>query len=160
MSQCVCLHHGSNVVVNAPEWDKGSRYRDFGQCFYTTYNEQMAKDWTAKMSGATIVNHYRFDWEKLDASTHNLKVKRFVADAEWARFVYNNRYVRNFRRPPYDIIVGPLADRSLTEQFARIKTEGLSFDEVAQKIEYTKYHATQVCFCTDKAVKMLTKIEQ
>lgn len=159
MGDCVFLHHGSNVVVDKPKWNLGSRYRDFGQCFYTTYNEEMAKDWAKKMDGCTVVNKYIFDWTLLETNCDVLKVKRFKADAEWAKFVYNNRYVRRFKRPKYDILVGPLADKSLTEQFAKIRTEGLTFEEVAPLIEYTKFKALQVCFCSDKAIKLLRRIE-
>lgn len=158
MGDYVFLHHGSNVIVEKPQWNLGSRYRDFGQCFYTTYNEEMAKDWAKKMDGNTVVNKYLFDWTLLEDKCNMLKVKRFKADAEWAKFVYSNRYIRGYKRPNYDILVGPLADKSLTEQFAKIRTEGLTFEEVAPLIEYNKFKALQVCFCSDRAVKMLRRI--
>lgn len=146
------------MVVAKPEWNHGSRYRDFGQCFYTTYNENMAKNWVNKKEGG-VMNKYTFDWTLIGKHCKGLKVKRFNADAEWARFVYNNRYNPRFKRPCYDIIVRPLADRHLPEQFAKIQTEGLTFDEVASLIEYNRFKALQVCFCTDKAVKLLRRME-
>lgn len=35
------LYHGSDTDVKLPVCDSGSRYRDFGQCFYTTYDSAL-----------------------------------------------------------------------------------------------------------------------
>ena len=44
------LYHGSDTNVKLPVWYLGSRYRDFGQCFYTTYDRETAEDWADKMN--------------------------------------------------------------------------------------------------------------
>lgn len=44
------LYHGSDTNVKLPVWNLGSRYRDFGQCFYTTYDRETAEDWADKMN--------------------------------------------------------------------------------------------------------------
>lgn len=81
------LYHGSDQQVNIPEWNHGSRYRDFGHCFYTTHSRAMARDWAEKASLLTpVVNGYAIDFEVVE--THNLRIKRFRANAEWAEFVY------------------------------------------------------------------------
>ena len=49
MGSTVVLYHGTDKVLLQPTWNKGSRYRDFGQCFYTTYNRDMAVDWAEKI---------------------------------------------------------------------------------------------------------------
>lgn len=152
------LYHGSDQKVETPEWNHGSRYRDFGQCFYTSHSRQMAKDWADKMSLLhPVVNSYSLDFR--EAETCNLRIKRFRANAEWAEFIYNNRFNAAYRRPEYDIIVGPLADRGLTEQFAKIEAEGLTFAEIAPLINYSRYKEMQVCFCSDYAVKLLKRID-
>ena len=55
--------------------------------------------------------------------------------------------------------MGPLADRGLTEQFAKIEAEGLTFAEIAPLINYRRYKEMQVCFCSDYAVKLLKRID-
>lgn len=153
------LYHGSDQDVRNPLWNHGSRFRDFGQCFYTTHSRQMAKDWADKMSAKhPVVNIYSLDFREVE--TYNLRIKRFRADAEWAEFIYNNRFNPKYKRPLYDVIVGPIADRGLTEQFARIQTEGLTFADVAPLINYDRYKEMQVCFCSDYAVKLLRQIDQ
>jgi hypothetical protein len=42
------LYHGSDQQIDRPEWNHGSRYRDFGQCFYTTHSRAMASNWAEK----------------------------------------------------------------------------------------------------------------
>ena len=104
------LYHGSDTDVKLPVWNSGSRYRDFGQCFYTTYDRNTAVDGAEKMDAIyPVVNRYALSLRHMQ--TANLSIKRFQADAEWAQFVYNNRENPRFRRPPYDIIIGPIADR-------------------------------------------------
>lgn len=94
------LYHGSDTDVKHPVWNSGSRYRDFGQCFYTTYDRETAKDWAEKIGSLfPIVNRYALSLKHMQ--TANLRVKRFDANAEWAQFVYNNRENPRFHRPAY-----------------------------------------------------------
>lgn len=152
------LYHGSDQQIDRPEWNHGSRYRDFGQCFYTTHSRAMASNWAEKnFMLHPVVNGYALDFEA--AETFNLRIKRFHADAEWAEFIYNNRFNPGFKRPAYDVIVGPVADRGLTEQFAKIETEGLTFADVAPLIKYDRYKEMQVCFSSEYAVKLLKRID-
>ncbi|MDY3266632.1 MAG: DUF3990 domain-containing protein [Phocaeicola sp.] len=150
----IFLYHGSNQRIDNPQWNIGSKGRDFGKCFYTTYNKPTAKNWAKKLFGNdAIVNKYAIDLEKLCSGC--LNIKRFVADAEWAEFIYNNRYNDKFKRPEYDIIIGPIADKGLKKHFSKIKTENKSFSDIANLIEYNKFKSLQVGFCSNKAINML-----
>lgn len=151
------LYHGTDVVIDAPKWNHGSRYRDFGHCFYTTHSREMATDWAEKRSLLyPVVNCYVVNFKDLQTGT--LKVKRFKADAEWAEFIYNNRYNRHYRRPDYDIIIGPVADKGLSEQMAKARREGKTFEEIAPLIQYNRFRDMQVCFCSDYALTLLKRI--
>ncbi len=152
------LYHGSDIVIDNPQWNNGSKRRDFGQCFYTTYSLPMARGWAKKRCPQKpIVNKYALDLEKLESC--NLRIKRFTADAEWARFIWDNRQEPNFTRPDYDIIIGPIADRGLSEKFALIKNEGKSFEDIAPMIEYTRYKTLQIGFCSERALRILNRIK-
>ena len=90
----------------------------------------MAKNWANKrFEKDAVLNKYHIDLERLVDG--NLKIKRFNADAEWAEFVWRNRYDEKYRRPDYDIIIGPIADFGLKREFIKMRTEGLSFSDVA-----------------------------
>ena len=148
------LFHGSDCVVDAPKHNVGAEGRDFGKCFYTTYSRATAKDWAKKnFPGRGVINKYAVDLEQL--TDGKLRVKRFEANEEWAEFVWRNRYDEKFKRPDYDIIIGPMADRGLKEQFMKIRTEGKTFAEIAPLIHYDRFKSLQVCFCSEYAIKIL-----
>ena len=151
------LYHGSNQVIEHPICDMGAKGRDFGVCFYTTYSKKTASDWANKnFKEKSVVNRYSIDLEQL--SEGNLKIKRFSANAEWAEFVWRNRYDEHFKRPNYDIIIGPMADRGLKEQFMKMRMEHLTFAEIAPFIHYDKFKSMQVCFCTPYAISILNHL--
>lgn len=153
------LYHGSDTNVKMPVWNSGSRYRDFGQCFYTTYDRATAQDWADKLETLSpVVNKYALNLKHM--TTANIRIKRFQADAEWAHFVYNNRENSRFRRPPYDIIIGPIADRGLTAEFRKVKKGLATFAEIAPLIHYDKYNSYQVAFCSEKALNLLTYLDK
>ena len=86
MAKHILLYHGSNQRILTPQWNLGDQGRDFGQCFYTTYSRETAKDWAEKnFPNSPIVNQYAINFEKLNNGV--LKIKRFEANAEWAEFV-------------------------------------------------------------------------
>lgn len=152
----VYLYHGSNADIIVPCCDKGLPGRDFGQCFYTTYSRATAKNWAAKnYPNHYIVNKYSIDLEKL--TDGRLRIKRFTANEEWAEFVWHNRFDKNFKRSDYDIIIGPISDRGLKEQFLKIRTEGKTFKDIAPLIHYDTFRSLQVAFCTPFAVSVLQK---
>lgn len=153
------LYHGSDTDVKLPVCDSGSRYRDFGQCFYTTYDRSTAQDWAEKMQALSpVVNKYAFNLKHMP--TADLRIKRFQADAEWAEFVYNNRENSRSRRPAYDIIIGPIADRGLSDEFKKVKRGKATFAEIAPLIHYDKYNSYQVAFCSKKALNLLTYLDK
>lgn len=152
------LYHGSDIDVRTPRWNSGSRFRDFGQCFYTTYDRETAKDWAEKITTLyPVVNKYALNLKRIDST--NLRIKRFEANEEWARFVYENRENARYKRPAYDIIIGPIADRGLQQEFSKVKRGKATFAEIAPLIHYDRYHSYQVAFCTDKALELLTYLD-
>lgn len=154
----IYLYHGSDQRIDCPRWDIGEEGRDFGKCFYTTYDRKTANNWAKKnFKDRPVVNRYVIDLEQLNNG--KLKIKRYEANAQWAKFVWSNRYDTKFKRPKYDIIIGPMADRGLKEQFMKMKTEGKSFEEIAPLIHYDRFNSMQICFCSDYAISMLNLIE-
>lgn len=152
------LHHGTDKDFVTPKWDAGDKHRDFGQCFYTTYDLDTAKNWAKQFFNGRV---YHYCVSFLSVPNGELKIKKFVPDGEWAEFVYNNRYNDNFRRPDYDIIVGPIADNGLVRYFAQMENEGKTFADIAPLINYRLFQRTQlqVCFCSDKALRLLQQVK-
>ena len=44
----IILFHGSNQIVEMPELLQGNIHNDYGQGFYCTRIEDMAKEWACK----------------------------------------------------------------------------------------------------------------
>lgn len=154
MAKHILLYHGSDQRVTNPTWNRGEEGRDFGQCFYTTYSRDTAKDWAEKcFPYSPVVNQYAINLEKLEDG--KLKIKHFHADAEWAKFVWNNRYNKSYRRPNYDIIIGPIADRGLRDKFMLMRTENKTFEEIVPLIQFDRFRSVQVCFCSEYAISIL-----
>ena len=100
------LYHGSSVIVQQPSFKHSRGDIDFGVGFYLTNDERMAKKWAASKKMA-IVNKYEIEIDRL-------KTHHFSLDAEWLRYVRDNRFKHeNSEYNKYDILIGPTADDKL-----------------------------------------------
>lgn len=152
------LFHGTRYVFQNPELNKCRKYKDFGQGFYLTKNKKMAQNWAKKQDstiGPIFVNTYEIDDEILTSG--ELNVRNFGANREWVEFVYNNRMDECFTHP-YDIVIGPIADKGLSEHFAKIQRREKRFEDIINDIHYDRFKGLQYCFCTEKAIDKLRNI--
>ena len=154
----VILYHGTDTKVSTPDLAKCKPFRDFGKAFYLSYNKGLAKDWATKKNPVSAkINDYGIVLNRIESG--NLKIKRFKADEQWAKFIYNNRTDKKFVRPDYDIIIGPIADNTLQNWFNKIEEEGLSFSKVASRIQFAKFKDYQYAFCSPRALKLLKWVD-
>lgn len=146
------LYHGTVHDFRKPDLSKGRANTDFGVGFYLTESERMADDWR-KGKANKHVNVYELTLKH--AETCHLHIKRYEhADIDWVKFVYNNRSGK-IQSNKFDIIIGPLADNGLNKWFALIDAKQATWEEIAPKIEYSKYNSLQFCFKTEKSIKLL-----
>lgn len=122
----VTLYHGSEAIIQKPEFGKGKAYNDYGVGFYCTEHIELAKEWACTESADGYVNQYIIDMNAL-------KVLNLASDAynilHWVALLMNNRKFRistpvmkrgaewleeNFLPDisEYDIIIGYRADDS------------------------------------------------
>ena len=79
MEHFVTLYHGSEQIIEEPTFGKGKANNDFGQGFYCTENEDLAKEWAVSSLRSGFVNRYTLDtvsfvwkehfWRLLDATS-------------------------------------------------------------------------------------------
>lgn len=55
------LYHGSENIIEKPEFGKGRPYNDYGQGFYCTEDILLAKEWAVDENRDGYVNCYDFD---------------------------------------------------------------------------------------------------
>ena len=120
------LYHGSEFLIEKPEFGKGARHNDYGRGFYCAENIELAREWACAKQQNGYVNIYELDMEGLkvlnlnDSKYHILNWLAILADnrtywqngsiAEEAKKYIKEHFLIDIT--PYDIIVGYRADNS------------------------------------------------
>lgn len=149
------VYHGSNVRVEKPTIIISNRYLDFGYGFYTTTNKAQAENFAKKVSarrgGVALLNIYELD-ENVIASS--VKVKKFNgADAEWLKFVADNRN-GVYSGKSYDLIIGAVANDDVY-QTLQLYLSGLYSEEQALSALKIKKLYDQYVFASELSLKAL-----
>ena len=120
----VILYHGSNNIINKPEFGLGNKNNDYGLGFYTTENIELAKEWGVNLDYDGYANIYEIDLD--DLKILNLNEYSIL---HWITILLQNRtfnlkneiakagkeyLVKNFsiKYEDYDVIIGYRADDS------------------------------------------------
>ena len=122
------LYHGSEFIIEKPEYKKGNIHNDYGLGFYCTTNKELAKEWAAKRSGQGFVNKYVIRDDRLKIL--DLTKPPYNDVMYWVSLLMNNRelssnLLNNYPRElkylnanylldvnEYDIVIGYRADDS------------------------------------------------
>ena len=144
----MALYHGSELVVERPQFGLGKRTNDYGQGFYCTQNQSLAGEWSVTPLHDGFINAYEIDYSELKVL--NLAEKPFTV-LNWLAILLENRVfdiegdiasaareylLANFK-PDYsesDVIVGYRANDSYFS-FARTFLSGaLSYANLSKAI--------------------------
>lgn len=155
------LYHGSNIMIDVIDLTKSKRYKDFGQAFYLSAEEDQAR----KMANAKVVQFggeesvTPFDFDESCFASNELQVKCFTEySREWAEFVFNNRDENQDYLHKYDIVYGPIADDYIGLQIRDFKRNNITFEQFLANIRYHKGVTFQYAFCTQKAIEQLVRL--
>lgn len=155
------LYHGSNIIVDRPEINKGKPFKDFGQGFYLSDDLEQAREMAARVvarvgAGQTpVVSTFEFEESAMTDGT--LKVKRFdTYSEEWAEFVMHNRD-RKMPQPvhDYDIVYGPIADDDVVRQMRKYELGAIELQELMQELKYPPKITFQYFFGSERALEKL-----
>ena len=155
------LFHGSNIKIDVIDLTKSKRYKDFGQAFYLSAEEEQARKMAiakvVQFGGEESVTSFAFDESCL--SSNELQVKCFTEySREWAEFVFNNRDENQDFLHEYDIVYGPIADDYIGLQIRDFKRNNITFEQFLANIRYHKGITYQYAFCTQKAIEQLVRL--
>ena len=120
------LYHGSQVIVEKPEYGKSARNNDYGKGFYCTEEIELAKEWACAKQTNGYVNRYELDFEGLNIlnlNNGNYNILNWLALLADNRTYWQNgsiaaegkRYIKEHFLPDisgYDVIIGYRADDS------------------------------------------------
>lgn len=155
------LFHGSNIKIDVIDLTKSKRYKDFGQAFYLSTEEEQARKMAiakvVQFGGEESVTSFAFNESCL--SSNELQVKCFTEySREWAEFVFNNRDENQDFLHEYDIVYGPIADDYIGLQIRDFKRNNITFEQFLTNIRYHKGVTYQYAFCTQKAIEQLVRL--
>lgn len=118
------IFHGSDHIIEKPEFIGGKEHNDYGRGFYCTEHADMAREWSASPDGNGYLNCYEIDTSGLSILDLNeypiliwltilLEHRTFQLDSPLAREAYS--YLTNefhLDHEDYDLITGYRADDS------------------------------------------------
>lgn len=61
----IIIYHGSEQIIEKPELNYGSKFNDYGQGFYCTETEELAKEWACKRQSDGFANAYELNMNNL-----------------------------------------------------------------------------------------------
>lgn len=82
------IYHGSEALINKPQYGKGKLYNDYGRGFYCTEDADMGREWSVEAERDGILNSYELDTEGLNIL--NLNTKRYSI-LNWLAILLDNR---------------------------------------------------------------------
>lgn len=120
------LYHGSENIIEKPEFGKGARNNDYGKGFYCTENIELAKEWACAKQNNGYANIYEFDMaglEVLNLNSAEYNILNWLAILADNRTYWQNgsiaeqakKYIKDNFLPDisgYDVIIGYRADDS------------------------------------------------
>lgn len=66
MQQSMIIYHGSQQIVEVPQFGKGKEHNDYGRGFYCTENKELAKEWACQIKNDGYSNKYQLSLEGLN----------------------------------------------------------------------------------------------
>lgn len=153
------LYHGSNVAIDHIELEKSKPFKDFGQGFYLSENEEQALDMAQlkalTFGGKPFVSKFEFDTSLMHNSDLRIKIFKDYSE-EWADFVFANREGTDVEH--YDIVYGPIANDKVGLQIRKLKDGSIDKTEFLNRLKYMKGITFQYYFGTERAIKHLKRL--
>lgn len=90
MSKIITLYHGSEKIIETPEYGIGKKYNDYGKGFYCTMNIELAKEWACQNNNDGYVNKYELCIDSMNILD---LTKKDFSILHWINILSENRNV-------------------------------------------------------------------
>lgn len=168
----VRLYHGSEYIIEKPQFGKGARNNDYGRGFYCTENIELAKEWSCAKNKNGYINIYDLNMSGLNILNLNDGKYNIL---NWLALLADNRtywqngsiaqeakeYIKeNFLLDisGYDVIIGYRADDSYFS-FAQDFVSGIiSLEKLSEAMRLGKL-GEQIVLKSRKAFEQLIYIK-
>ena len=152
MGQIITLYHGSERIVEVPEFGKGREHNDFGLGFYCTQSESLAKEWAVSALRSGYANRYTLDLEYmkiLRLNSPDYSILNWIAVlVEHRLFNIKTPVARRARRylsdhfsvnvNAFDVVTGYRADDSSFDYAEAFLNNGISVEQLARAMQLGK----------------------
>ncbi|MCR5278375.1 MAG: DUF3990 domain-containing protein [Lachnospiraceae bacterium] len=140
----IMIFHGSEFIIDKPEYGKGGRYNDYGLGFYCTEHVELAREWACTNEHGGYANKYYLDTDGLEILELNsngysilnwlailLENRRFDPGTDVGRMAKDYilaGYLPEYR--DYDVIKGYRADDSYFSFAREFLGNGISLQQL------------------------------
>ncbi|MCC8127210.1 MAG: DUF3990 domain-containing protein [Clostridiales bacterium] len=166
------LYHGSPIIIEKPEFEKGKANNDYGRGFYCTEHIELAKEWSCSLNTNGYANKYELD-------TQNFRILNLSDDEytilNWLAILIQNRkarlstpvavrgkdwLIKNFlpEYTDYDVIVGYRADDSYFSFARSFLSNEISLSQLSRAMKLGKL-GEQYVIKSKKAFDAITYID-
>jgi len=143
------LYHGSDHIIQSPEYGKGKRTNDYGRGFYCTEHLELAKEWACQKETDGFANMYEFDPSELTILNLNSGEYNIL---NWLALLAENRsywensaiseeaksYLQEFFLLPLDdvdVVIGYRADDSYFTFAKQFVANGISVRQLKEAMK-------------------------
>ena len=160
----ITVYHGSDQIIEKPEYGKGHIYNDYGRGFYLTLNKDLAGEWAVLRTGFNgYINEYELDLAGLNIlDTSEITPENLMAiliknrNIDFAEVFVDNRnlFIEKYYMDisSYDVIRGIRANDRFYSYMRGFIT-GLITKEAVEKLFTLGDWGIQVCLISEKAFK-------
>lgn len=152
MNKIITLYHGSERIIEKPEFGLGRKNNDFGLGFYCTESEELAKEWAVSSLRNGFSNRYTLDTSYLNILNLNspdYTILNWIAVlVEHRLFSIKTPVARRAKRylidnfginvNAYDLITGYRADDSYFDYAESFLNNGISVEQLARAMRLGK----------------------
>ncbi len=143
------IYHGSDHVIEKPEYMKGRVHNDYGRGFYCTEDVELAKEWACKTGSDGFINSYELEEKGLRVL--DLRAEEYSV-LHWITLLLANRTFRidspiafeameflqenyGIDLAGYDVVVGYRADDSYFRYAEAFLSNSLSVESLSRAME-------------------------
>ena len=152
MDKQIIIYHGSEQIVEVPNFGLGMKNNDFGLGFYCTESDELAKEWAVSSLRNGFSNRYTLDTEYLNILNLNgpdYTILNWIAVlVEHRLFSIKTPVARRAKRylienfgvnvNAFDLITGYRADDSYFDYAESFLNNGLSVEQLARAMRLGK----------------------
>lgn len=166
------LYHGSEQIIEKPQFGKGARTNDYGRGFYCTENIELAKEWACSKNTNGFANQYELDMTGMSvlnltsSEYHILNWLAILADNRtyWERSSISEQAKKYLQENflieigDYDIIIGYRADDSYFSFAQDFVANAISLQQLDKAMHLGKL-GEQVVLKSQKAFEQIRFID-